>query len=252
MKRFIAALRFLTVIPLPGRWGTSEDELTGAALYFPVVGVLIGVAAAALSLGVFRILPPLAGSVVLVIALSGISGGLHLDGLADTADGLLGCRSRERALEIMRDSHIGAMGAAAIAAVLMLKAASLSSLSAAVSLRTVFLMPVAGRCALVIMMWLLPYARETGGLGSVFYRRRPVLAGIWAVVLLVVAGWYACGVAGVVAAVASVLVVAVFAAYVYRRIQGATGDTLGAACEMAECAAALTMAGWHFCGRGIA
>ena len=247
MKRFLAALRFLTILPVPGGQDESPDDLAGTPVYFPLVGVLIGLAAAGLASGLLHVLPMLPGSVVLVIALIGVSGGLHLDGLSDTADGFFSSRPRERILEIMRDSRVGAMGVMAIVCVLLLKVTSLASVPGGAFLPVAFLMPVAGRCALVISMSLLPYARPEGGLGTAFYRSRPVLGSVWAALVLLVAGWLVCGFGGLAAAGASLIVVLLFAAYTHRKLGGATGDTLGAACEIGETIPPLALAIWHFC-----
>lgn len=246
MKGLLAAVRFLTVLPLPGGWGTGEADLARSAPFFPVVGLLIGAAAGAAAAGLARTLPtPLAGA-IMVTALAAVSGGLHLDGLADTADGFLGSRRRERVLEIMKDSRIGTMGAFAVVSVLLLKVTALGTVPRGAFWRTVLLMPLAGRCALVIAMGLLPYARPGGGLGSVFCRQRSPLEGLWAAALLGLAGWFVSRAAGLAAAIASIVVTLAFAGYTYLRVGGATGDTLGATCEIAEVVPAVTMAGWYF------
>ena len=244
MGRFLAAVRFLTVLPIPGTAGNAEDDLAGGVPLFPVVGALIGVVAAAAAFGLGKVLPPMPASVLAAILLAAVSGGLHLDGLSDTADGFFSARTRERMLEIMRDSHVGAMGVIAIVCVLLLKVAALASVPRPTMWRAAFLMPLAGRCALVVTMALLPYARAEGGLGTVFYRRRPRLAALWAIAVLAGVGYLALGIVGLIAAGASLMVTMAFAAYTYRKIRGTTGDTLGAACELAEVVPALILAGW--------
>jgi adenosylcobinamide-GDP ribazoletransferase len=177
----------------------------------------------------------------LIIMLSSFSGCLHLDGLADTADGLLSARSRERILEIMRDSHTGAMGVIAIVCVLLVKFAALASLPASGLWPAVLLMPLAGRSAIIVHMALLPYARP-GGLGTIFYRRRPRLAALWAAGVLAAAAWYVRGAHGLIVWAACLTVTLVLSAYVYRKIGGATGDTFGAVCEIIEVVPAVTLA----------
>lgn len=241
MRRFFAALGFLTVLPVPAGWGGGERELSRCAPFFPVVGLLIGAVAAGWVWGLGRALPAWPASVLTVIALIGVSRGLHMDGLSDTADGFLSSRSRERILEIMRDSHVGAMGVMAIVCAILLKAAALASLSEAVRWRAALLTPVAGRCALVVSMAALPYARGTEGLGALFYRGRSRIDGVWAVLFLGLVGWAAAGAAGLAASALSVALTLLFALYTYRKIGGATGDSLGAACELAEIVPALAL-----------
>jgi adenosylcobinamide-GDP ribazoletransferase len=175
-----------------------------------------------------------------VVLLVGFSGGLHLDGLSDTADGLLSSKPRERVLEIMRDSHVGPMGVMAIVCMLLVKFASLASLRQEYVWHAAFLMPLAGRCAMVMHMGLLSYVRPDGS-GRVFYRSRPYLAAIEVVVILPVAGWLVLGIAGLAVAGVCITVALGLAAYYRYRIGGATGDTFGATCEITETVLALTL-----------
>ena len=184
---------------------------------------------------------------VLVVVLLSFSGCLHLDGLADTADGFLSSRPRERILEIMKDSHIGAMGVIAIVCLLLLKFASLASLPAATLWPAVLLMPLAGRCAIVVHMALLPYARPSG-LGAIFYRRRPRWAAVWAAAVLAVVCTAFLGWRGLLLWAVCMAVTGAFSVYVYRKIGGATGDTFGAVCEIVEAVPAIVFAMGILCG----
>jgi adenosylcobinamide-GDP ribazoletransferase len=178
-----------------------------------------------------------------VVVLLTFSGGLHMDGLADTADGFFSSRRRERVLEIMRTSNIGAMGVMTVVAVMLVKFAAIGSLQPADLWRAALLMPLAGRCSLVVQIAVLPYVRSEG-LGAVFGKGRPGLAAIWAVALLAVAGWGVLGIRGLCVAALCVAMALIFAAYCYRKIGGATGDTYGACCEIVEIVPALTLAVW--------
>jgi len=244
MKELVAALRFLTIVPLPGAWGTSEEDLAGSTAFFPVVGLLLGLIAGAAAFGLSHLLPPWPATAAVVILLALFSGGLHVDGLSDTADGFMSSRPRERILEIMKDSRIGAMGALAIGSVLMLKTASLASLSLAGFWKAAVLMPLAGRCAIVIQMAALPYARPEGGLAAVFYRSRTWTPLVAATLLMVAVGWVLGGRAGVVAMGVVVAGTILFNALCRRKIGGATGDTLGASCEIGETLTAVTLCAW--------
>lgn len=241
MRRFLAALRFLTILPLPGTWGTGEADLAGSVPFFPVVGVLLGTLSALVAWGVSAVAPPLVASGVIVVLLLTFSGGLHVDGLADSADGLLTARPRERVLEIMEDSHVGAFGVVAIVCVLLVKFAALASLPRANLWRAAFLMPLVGRCALVVHMVLLHYVRP-GGLGSVFFRSRPIAGAVVAVTVLVLGSWAVVGTDTLVVVGAAAAVTLGLAAYFHYRLGGATGDTLGATCEIVEIVPALALA----------
>jgi len=224
----------------------SEPELSGSLPFFPVVAVLIGAATAGLAWCLSFILPPLPLGALVVVALVAVSGGLHMDGLSDTADGFFSSRPRERILEIMKDSHAGPMGVTAVASILVLKVSALGSLHAAAVWRTALLMPVAVRCALLLGMAVLPYARPEGGLASIFYKTGRKLSAVWGLAVLAGTGLAVAGAAGLVSAGCSVLSVLLVSAWSYRKIGGATGDTLGATCEVAETVTALTMVAWHF------
>ncbi|MBI5419722.1 MAG: adenosylcobinamide-GDP ribazoletransferase [Deltaproteobacteria bacterium] len=242
MIPFFAALRFLTILPIPARWCGGEDELGRSIPFFTAVGLCIGGLAAVSDYLLRRILPPFPAAVLVVIVLLAASGGLHIDGLADTADGFFSFRTRDRILEIMRDSRTGPMGAAAVACVIALKIAVLASVPRPLRWGTVLLMPVAGRCALAVTMALLPYARTNGGLCHWFLKGRPARQAAWAFAVFAFAAWWALGWMGLVIAGTSVISALLFAGYSYRRIGGFTGDTLGAACELVEMIPALAAA----------
>lgn len=248
MKSFFAALQFLTVIPFPFSWGGGEKELGRSVWFFPVVGLVIGILLAGFDWGVGHLLPSFPASVLAVLFLLGISGGLHLDGLADTADGFLSSRPKERILEIMKDSRTGPMGAAAIVMSLLLKVALFTALAGTLRWRMLLMAPLAGRCALVTLMAVLPYAKAEGGLGSVFLKSKSPLNAAWALVVLLGVGWFAASWAGLVAGFASFVVTLLFAGHCYRKIGGLTGDTLGAASEIAELVPPLVGAIWIFRG----
>jgi adenosylcobinamide-GDP ribazoletransferase len=244
VNRLLAAIRFLTVLPIPGSWGTAEKDLAGSVAMFPLIGLALGAIAGGLAYGLAAIAaPPMVAAVALIVVLMSFSGCLHLDGLSDTADGLLSSRTRERMLEIMKDSHVGPMGMIAVTTLLLAKFAALASLPPARLWPAALLMPLAGRCALVIHMALLPYARS-GGLGSVFYQRSRLPAAIFSALVLAGAGYGVLEVQGLIVAAITIAVILILAAYVYRKLGGGTGDTFGAACEIAELVPALVLALW--------
>jgi len=241
LASFLAALRFLTIVPLAWRCEQDGRFFTASLAWFPVIGLLIGLAGALLISCLIPFFPPPVLAVAAIVLLAGVSGCLHLDGLADSGDGLLSARPRERILEIMRDSHAGAMGVIAIAVVLLGKYAALSSLSAPTLIATLIIMPLAGRCAIVLTMACLPYAREGEGLGRLFYSPSSRWAALWALALLAAVltwgGWRM--VLPVLAAV--ILTVFLFSLWCRSKIGGATGDTLGAVCELTEMMVAVAM-----------
>lgn len=241
LKGFVAAFRFLTIIPLPTSFGCQEDDLAFAAVFFPVIGVFLGLVAGGAAWLFWFIFPPFVASVLLVLLLLSFSGGLHLDGLADTADGFFSARDRAATLVIMRDSRIGVMGVAAVIVIILLKVVCLGSISRIDAVHAALLMPVAGRCGLVVMMFLLPYVRPEGGLGTHFFSGNNTWPALVGIIILLIMGLLVNAMAGLVIALVAIGSMLLFIFYCRRKVGGATGDTLGAICEIAEAVIAFSV-----------
>ena len=158
--RLLAALQFLTVIPLPKRRKFSSEELGRAIAYFPLVGVLIGLVLAGLNWVLSWLLPVAVVKTLLLVGLVLISGALHLDGFIDTFDGITGSKPREKRLEIMTDSHAGAIGVVTVILLILAKYSALSTITTPLSV--LLLMPVLSRWIAVCAIYSFPYARQTG------------------------------------------------------------------------------------------
>jgi adenosylcobinamide-GDP ribazoletransferase len=247
VRSLLAAFGFLTVLPLPASWRGGEPELGRSATYFPLVGLVIGIGAAALDAGLARLVPVGVASVLVVIALLAISGGLHVDGLADTADGFLSSRPRERILEIMKDSRSGPMGVAAVVCVLALKIAALQAIPRPARIGALVLAPVAGRSAMVLVQGVLRYARSAGT-GLAFSRRKPWLGVAASLAVSVAVGFFLSGWVGLAACAGCLAVTAAMAGWSQRTIGGYTGDTLGATCEVVEIVPLLAAAAFAYGG----
>ncbi len=243
MTPFITALRFLTVLPVPGKTSITAQSVARSIPYYPAVGIIIGIIMALICVGADAVFPPLVTSVLLVLVLSVISGGLHLDGLADTSDGLFSARPRNEALSIMKDSSTGVMGVIALVLVLLLKIAALTSLSDAVRWEAAFLIPVAGRCSLVYMLYALPYARSSSsGLGSMFFGRTSTPTVASAALIFTVCALVTTGLPGIALLIIAGLSCFLFTLYIKQRLGGGTGDTTGALAEIVETVTALALA----------
>ncbi len=242
MTGFWAAWRFLTIVPLPGQRGTEPDALARSLPFFPVIGLLIGFLMSCGAFLAWRFLPPPAAAVVLTFALLAVSGGFHLDGLADSADGLFSARPREKILEIMRDSHIGTMGVISILMVILLKIGALVTMPPGRAMLAAFLMPLAGRSLILLNMVLAPYIRKQG-VASLFYNEPAKLwkTAIWAGFLLSAGAWCSGGGRALAAAAIALIVTMIWVGYCRIKLGGATGDTLGACCELAETAVVLAL-----------
>jgi adenosylcobinamide-GDP ribazoletransferase len=240
MKPFFAAISFLTILRVPRAWCGDERAIASSMIWYPVVGLLIGVLMALLDKVLCLLLPGvLVPSALLVIAMIAISGGLHLDGVADSADAFMSSRGKERMLEIMKDSRTGPMGALAIVSLLLLKFSMLASMVGDWRTPVIILMPMAGRVALVIKTVSLPYARNHG-LATLTHAHSHKGQGVAAIGLFALTSSLLLGLTGLWITVFSVLATGFFAIYCYRKIGGFTGDTLGATCELVELMPAFT------------
>jgi adenosylcobinamide-GDP ribazoletransferase len=244
---FFAALAFLTRIPVPRSVDRSMARVAEAQIWFPVVGLIVGLLLLGVDEAASRALSRSPVDVLLVVALVLITGGLHLDGLSDTADGLLGATTPELRLEIMRDPHIGAFGVTAIVCVLAMKWAGYESLPGGVRAEAIVLTPMLSRTAVLLPAAIFPSARE-GGLGAGF-RSHPRFAVVAAGTLAVVVAAALLGAGGAYAAVCASACALVVGLHGTRLLGGVTGDTHGATIEITEAAtllfiAALANRGW--------
>jgi adenosylcobinamide-GDP ribazoletransferase len=233
-QRFCTALRFLTLLPVS--WGAEKDgeNFDKCLGLFPVVGVLIGAMGFYISAFFSQFAPASVTVVFALVLLAGISGGLHLDGLSDSADGLLCARPREEAMRIMKDSRAGVMGVIAVVFVVLLKFAALSSLPGAEIPWVVLLMPIAGRCAILITMARLPYARKEGGLGQLFYTSKTRSIAFLGFLFFCVTILLVRRQSFLPIIILFIMVIFLFNRWFRVKLGGATGDTLGAICELAE------------------
>lgn len=240
----LTALGLFTRLPLPARAFATPWQ-AGLLAWLPPIGVLIGLlAAGATWLGAQCFNPLLAGVVGTGVWIA-ITGGLHLDGVADCGDGLACCATREKRLEIMRDPRLGAFGAVALLLAVLLKIAALAML-AEMPWPTLFaacaLAALLGRTNLALAVLSQPVARPSG-MGASFKRVAQKWEGALALLLAGVAcaclGWH--GLAAAVGATAAFLWLTGLAR---SRLGGMTGDVYGALIELTEIAALLA-----FCGR---
>lgn len=225
------AISFLTIFPVYKNRAENQ-ELGQSVSYYPLVGVLLGAVAAGICYLSRYIGLTLAGDVMAVVTLVVLTGGLHLDGLMDTADGIFSGRSCQQKLEIMKDSRIGAMGAIAFGTVLLLKVAFLYELSTGPKLTALILAPAAGRWAMVYGITRFPYARREG-LGSCLKQAGRSQMAVATVTLLAACLWLL-GAAGLGIMGFILLGTFIITRFIAKCIGGMTGDTYGATGELIE------------------
>jgi adenosylcobinamide-GDP ribazoletransferase len=237
------ALAFLTILPVrvadPG-----PDGLSRATTWFPLVGALLGVLAGGVRALGQPLFGPLPATVLAILALVVLTGALHQDGLADTADGLGARGNRERRLAAMRDPAIGVFGVLALLGWGLLLVSTLASLTSSRALAALITAETLARWAALLHATGAPPAR-TDGLGAAFHVGRVAL--LVASATAIAAAWLVCGVLpGLAALGAAALVAAASAVFARRTLQGRTGDTLGATVALSEVAICLVLlAIWH-------
>ncbi|SCW56728.1 cobalamin-5'-phosphate synthase [Paenibacillus tianmuensis] len=259
-----AAFQFLSRLPVPVKLDYNDALFRRSVVFYPLVGLVLGLITAAAGLLLTSVLPPLPTAALLLGIWVLLTGALHLDGLMDTADGILSHRSRERMLEIMKDSRVGAMGVIAAVLVLLLKWSLLTELLPAAVTGSQWnlwlllaLVPLWSRWYMVVAIACWPYARQAGsGMGG-FFRGvgagHAVGSGLVALLLslcVVAAGeafgglslpfWHMVGIIVILLAVtmgAGVLM----SVSIHRKLGGLTGDTYGAMNELLEAALLLVL-----------
>lgn len=242
-----ATMRFITRLPVPEKWAAGVDfqQYGRGVPFFPVIGGIVGLIAGLLSLAVSQTGGGVyIGAIVYVLALAVLTGGFHLDGLADTCDGVFSARNRERMLEIMRDSRLGTHGGLALIFCILLKTFAvieLSRLPWEALLMLLICAPVAGRAGMALVMHHQRYAREGNGMGNIYIgnislREAAIMLLTGAVIIAALAG-----IPGLIATGVSYVVTYWLARGIARTLGGQTGDTLGAAEEVGEIVFLLAM-----------
>lgn len=234
LKHILIALQFLTILPIKIKSEIREKDFGASLLYFPLAGLFLGLVLSGINmLLLFLNLSPLSVNIILVVTLVVITGGIHLDGLSDTADAFLSGKPRDEMLAIMRDPHVGVMGVIAIASVLLLKIGLLGAVAVPLKATALILSCVLSRWAGVLVMFLFPYARHDGK-AKVFIEGMNLkifMFSLAVVIALAFAIWRAQGLLALSIAAGCAYLGGKFAV---RKIRGITGDTIGAIIELTE------------------
>jgi cobalamin 5'-phosphate synthase/cobalamin synthase len=246
MGAFLAALQFLSTLPVPGTRDLRDVDWGRATAWYPAVGLVLGAILAGLDWVLGRVLPETVAVAVLLVAWVGLSGALHLDGFVDCCDALLVPASRERRLEILRDVHVGTFGVVGVVLLLLLKYTALATLVDGNRLPALLLIPTLARWGMAGAVLLYQYARPGPGLGrlaktgaggtqlAVATGSTLLVTGLaWALGL----GWAA---AGLLALVLGTVLAS--AGWIRSKLGGLTGDAYGAICEVGETVCLLALA----------
>lgn len=239
VRLFFIALQFFTRLPIPSWVGFEASWLQHASRYFPLVGCVVAAIAAAVYAAAALVLPAPVAAVLSTAASIYLTGAFHEDGFADACDGLGGGLTRERVLEIMKDSRIGAYGAIGIVCMLAAKLSALAMLPPRVAVGALFLAHPLSRLAAASLIWKLDYVRGEGKAKPLARQMTSaeftiaMLGALLPVPVLLAAGWIAPN--AVLAALLAALLAAAWLGHkLQRRLGGYTGDCLGAVQQVAE------------------
>jgi adenosylcobinamide-GDP ribazoletransferase len=228
MRTFWAALSFLTVVPIPG----GNIAPGRAAIFFPLVGAMLGAAGAGIFIAANMLLPVSLAALITIAFWTVVSGVLHEDGLADVADAMRAGRTRERMLAILKDSRIGTYGAVAIVFSIAARWQALQHVPLPRMLEVCIVAQAVPRSALVALAWL---SRPSGdGLGQAFLSSLSTTGALLAIAQGIAAsmllGWRP----GLLILAGAYIIVRTTRAYFYKRIGGVNGDCLGATEQLVE------------------
>ncbi|MGI2335332.1 MAG: adenosylcobinamide-GDP ribazoletransferase [Dehalogenimonas sp.] len=251
MMSFLAAWRFLTSVPIPFNkedWNRplTQEQFAHSLVYYPFIGLLIGGILCALYWLFSHFLPLILADALLLGSLVMLTGGLHLDGVVDTFDGLAGGhRSPERRKQIMKEPGVGAIGVVVLVVLLGIKYIALLSVPDSVIYSTLILMPVISRWAMVYAVFRYPYAREQGmgkSLKDASGQVVLILASVSALFIVAFAGgWH-----GVIMIVLIWLLTIALARFFRGKFEGLTGDSYGTINEFSEFAVLLLVVLFSF------
>ena len=232
MRSFFIALQFLTRIQLKRQTQWTNEDFGRSVLCFPLVGVLIGGVLCIVYAGGTFFFSNDYAAVLVIGAWFLVTGGLHADGFMDTADGIFSGRSRERMLEILKDSRVGANGVMAFFFLAVLKISFLANIPSAIVPAALIAIPAAARFGTLISIFEFPYARKEG-LGRAFIQYAPpyTLAAAFVLALIPVAyGGFFC----LILLGAAMMISLCANRYITCVLGGVTGDTYGAVLELSE------------------
>ena len=235
MRDLRTAFGFLTVLPVAPRDATP---MGGARAYFPVVGLSLGAALAGLDYAARLALPSPVAGVLLVVALLVLTRAIHVEGFLDCCDGLFGGYSRERRLEILRDTHVGAFAVAGGASLILLKWSLLSGIPDAIRPGLLFVFPCLSRLGMLLTMAAFPYVREQG-IGTAFQDGKAPWHVPFGLAIALVASLAVLGYPGLALVGGAVAVALALGRWISGMLGGMTGDAYGAVNEVTEVAVLL-------------
>ena len=241
MKRFIGILQLLTRIPINMDTGFDE-EFDKSIIYFPLVGLVLGGIYLAITYLALQIFDIYIVSIIFLMSEVLLTGGLHLDGLGDTFDGIYSYRNKEKILDIMKDSRLGTNALLAIVFLILLKVGFVYSIVSMDILYPLLLTPVYGRLAIVFSCYKNKTPRP-GGMGNLFIGKvnnKRLFITILSTILIVILAYVLIKISiyevlfSIVFIPVLYILTRMFTIYITNKIDGITGDILGCWCELSQ------------------
>lgn len=242
MTPFLFALQFLTTLPIKIHQELTAKDFRQSQFFFPITGLILGIILTLVYyiLSVLLFLPAIITSILLVGLLTLLTGGLHLDGLADTCDGIFSNKAKGEMLKIMRDSHIGTMGTLGLVLIISLKIILISQVLPGKIFPALVLMGVISRYVLVLVMHIFPYVRQQGK-ASLFMNNLSARVLIFTTLLTLFLVLIIFPAKGLIIFTSVIFLSWLIVRKISHELGGITGDVLGAICEIAEIGVLLFM-----------
>lgn len=231
MKKFLFTLGFMTRIPIPMQMEMKEGDMEKGFVYFPLVGLVIGFVDMLVYLLFSKLLPHDMAVVMAILANLFVTGAFHLDGICDTADGIYSARTKERMLEIMKDSRLGTNGGIALVIDILIKYLGIMNCGNYAWLM-ILLMPVAGKMIQGVMAYKAVYPRKNGI--GIYVGTIPLWGAVGATLIGLIPLFLAFSYWGIVIWAVLLVMAYLFRRYITNIIGGVTGDVMGAASELSE------------------
>ena len=233
MNSFLIALQFITTLPIKAKLNYSEKDIASSMLYYPLVGSIIGFILVVSNILLSKFIPEPIVNILLLIIWITLSGGIHLDGLADSFDGLFGGKNKKRILEIMKDSSIGVYGVLALVLIILLKYVLLFELPIQDKNSILIIVPTLSRLAMVLAVYNFPYARKEGfGKAYKLYlkSKHVLFAFLWTIIISITLLFWQ----SIFLIIIAILSTFLISKYITNKIDGLTGDNYGAINEIIE------------------
>jgi adenosylcobinamide-GDP ribazoletransferase len=224
----------MTRIPINLNLEVNREDFADSVRYFPLVGLIIGGIDLLVYIVTSKLFSGMLPAVFTMVSHIIVTGGLHLDGLSDTADGIFSGRGKDKILEIMKDSRVGTFGVLALVSLMLFKFAAIEELTAVNIYSALLISPVLSRTFATLLMYKRRYARQKEGLGDLFIGKISTLTFSIAVILGLIITLAVGRIYGLIVIIVGFIFTILFRLYIEKRLDGITGDILGASIELNE------------------